>query len=192
MYDNRKLAIFIKSLKRNGVEKSICDAILDGSEFIKKLKNQEARSQIWFQMMKKMDDLLDEDFRKKIREECACCKKGWRNNDCKQVYKKYNTVEDRINAINQLSSVFGEGVKVLGKDRYRVTFFKDNPNSYKCVCQKMLNKEWSYTWCQCCGGHIKYHLETLLGERLEALLVTTALTSNGKNNCIFELNKESI
>ena len=48
------------------------------------------------------------------------------------------------------------------------------------------------TWCMCCGGHIKNHFETALGVKAECEVVSSPLSSCGKQPCLFKLKIKEI
>jgi len=182
-----KIKSLEQSLEKNKVDKVIVDKIMKGAEKITSSTKPDIKAEWCYQAMTRMDELLEESLRQKIREDCACSIKGWRNDLCKKVNKNYGTAEERIKAVNEASSIFGDGVKIVGDGKYEVFFFDDSKEEFRCVCLRSLDKEWSETWCYCCGGHVKYHLETLLGKELKVKVVSSALMSNGRENCIFEL-----
>ena len=47
----------------------------------------------------------------------------------------------------------------------------------------------SKTYCYCCGGHIKHHLETILGKKLNVEIINSALMSMGEKSCKFILSE---
>ena len=52
-----------------------------------------------------------------------------------------------------------------------------------------MDKEMSKTYCYCCGNHVKHHLETVLGKKLDVEVITSALMSMGKKSCRFVLTE---
>lgn len=54
---------------------------------------------------------------------------------------------------------------------------------------KEVNKILSITHCYCCGGHVKKHLETVLGKEVSVKVVSSIMSSQGNKNCIFELKE---
>jgi hypothetical protein len=177
-------------LSENGIEKTIHKKIMESGELIKGSSKPEELSEWCFNAMTKMDKLLDENIIKKVREDCACLKGGQREKLCEEINKKFTKDEDRIKAVNESHFVFGHEIKMTGKGKYEVKFKDDNEPEKKCDCLggrlNGLNKNWSKTWCYCCGGQVKNHLEVLLGRKFEVKIITTALSKKGKN-CYFEL-----
>jgi hypothetical protein len=52
-----------------------------------------------------------------------------------------------------------------------------------------MDKAMSKTYCYCCGNHVKHHLETVLGKKLDVEIITSALMSMGKKSCRFILTE---
>jgi hypothetical protein len=188
-YEFGKIDRLNKSLVENNVDMAILIEIMKDGEKVLKTSSNKTKS-IWFyDAMNKMDKLLEIDQRKKIREDCACCLTGKRSTLCKKVNKSYNSVEEKINAINDTHSVFGNEIKITGPGKYEVSFFPEYMELKKCVCLRDLDKPMSITYCYCCGGHVKHHLETVLGKSVSVKVISSALSSQGKKNCHFELRE---
>jgi hypothetical protein len=159
-------------------------------ELIKKTSKNEAKAEWFFNAMNVMDELLDEKAKKTVREDCACCLEGKRKKLCKDTNKNYQTTEERINTINKTHYVFGHEIKIIGEGKYEVTFFDEKIPEKRCSCLKIIyDKEISKTYCYCCGGHIKHHLETVVGKRMNIEMVASALTTMGKKSCKFILTE---
>jgi len=182
-----------QSLAKNGIDVNIRKKIMKSGELIKGTSKPEALAEWCFNAMAKMDELLDENTKQKIREDCACCLGGKREKLCKSINKNITIPEERINAINETHYVFGHEIKITGKGKYEVKFFDETIPEKKCSCSggrlNVLNKKWSKTWCYCCAGHVKHHLETVLGKKVKVKLISSSLTSIGKKGCHFELKE---
>ena len=188
-YEYGKIDRLSESLGKNNVPKQIYLAIMKDGELIKRTSKNKEKSKWLFGAINTMDKLLDPYLKKRIREDCACCLSGKRQKLCKNVNKEYSTIEERIEAINKTHYVFGNGVKIIGKGKYEVTFFNEDLPIKKCVCVKDLEGKMSITYCFCCGGHVKHHLQTVLGVPLEVKTISSALSSEGKKNCRFQLSE---
>jgi hypothetical protein len=190
-FEDGKMEDLNQSLKKHGISGNIRKKIMKHGEQIKKTSKKEEKAEWFFNAMNVMDELLDEESKKKIREDCACCLEGKRHKLCKEVNKKYETPEEKIKAINETHFVFGHEIKSTGKGKYEVTFFDEAIPEKRCSCLKLImNKEMSKTYCYCCGGHVKHHLETVLGKKLNVEMIASALTSMGKKSCRFVLTEE--
>jgi hypothetical protein len=188
-YEYGKIKRLSESLLKNKVPKNKYNQIMKHGEIIKKTSNNKEKALWFYNAMNIMDQLLDIDERKKIREDCACCLSGKRQIICKNANRESDTIELRIKAVNDTNYVFGNGVKKLGKGKYEVSFFNEDLPIKQCVCIKDLESAMSKTYCYCCGGHVKHHLETVLGSKLEVEVISSALSSKGKKNCRFILKE---
>jgi len=173
------------SLVEHGVSDDIIKEIVDGGEGIKETTKPDKKAE-WFQYaMIRMDRLLPEKERLAIRENCACCLGGKRLQLSKQIAKEYESLEDRIAAANKTGYVFGNGIKQEVDGTLTVSFFQDDLPQYQCVCLRKAREPISETYCYCCGGHIKHHLQIALGCKLSCKVISSALSSSGKKNCKF-------
>jgi len=182
-----------QTLTENGIKKGIQNKIMKSGELIKGTAKPEEKAEWCFNAMTVMEELLDENTRKKVREECACLVGGKREKMCKKINKDFTSTEERIKAVNDTHYIFGHEIKITGKGKYEVFFFDETIPEKKCSCLNgelhSINKKWSKTWCYCCAGHVKRHLETILGKKVEIEIVSTALTSMGKKSCHFKLKE---
>ena len=120
-----------------------------------------------------------------MREGCACCTGGKRDKDSKAIAKDYTTLEDRIKAANETKFVFGHSVKMMKDGKVRVQFFPDGMESYRCPCMPQVQKQMPLSYCFCCGGHVKHHLQNALGRKLDYTVLYTVRSSGGKKPCTF-------
>lgn len=184
-YEYGRIERLYNSLVKYGVSQEIIDEIMEGGEDIKKDTKPEKKA-AWFKAaIDRMDRLLDEKSRYVVREGCACCLGGKRQQLARQIAKQYHSLEERINAADKTGYVFGSGVKQEEDGTLTVSFFPDGLDSYHCVCLKKAAEPISGTYCYCCGGHIKHHLQTALGHNLTCKLISSALSSGGRSGCKF-------
>jgi hypothetical protein len=188
-YPYGKIQKLSDSLENNGVEADLRIEIMRDGEKIKQTDKNEEKAAWFHAAMTRMDAKLDPATRRKIREGCACCLGGKRHEICKQINGTCATKKERIEAADKAKLVFGNGVREIEKGRYEVSFFPDNLEYKPCPCLKGLTEPMPITYCYCCGGHVKYHLETVLGQRLEVQVLTSALSTNGRTGCKFELTE---
>jgi hypothetical protein len=181
-----------KSLIQYGVDDNIRKKIMENGELIKATTSPNQKIEWLSKAMQKMDELIEDvDLRKNIRQCCACSLSGKRYEICKEYNKKYETPEEKINALNDIHFGGGHEIKIIAKGKYQVTYFDPNQTEFKCVCIKNVTKKVniSKTYCYCGGGHNKYFLEMLFGKKLNVEMISSALTSMGKKNCIFVLEE---
>lgn len=189
-YEFGKIERLSESLKLNKVPQHEYEAIMKDGELIKKTSKNKVKAQWFYNAVNTMDKLLDHNLKQKIREDCACCLGGKRAALCRTVNKDYAAVEERIKAINDTHFVFGNEIKIIAPGKYEVSFFDKTLSEKKCVCIKELDTAMPITYCMCCGGHVKHHLQTVLGVPLKVEVASSALSSKGKENCVFHLTEK--
>ncbi len=185
IYPYGRIATLAKALRNAAVAPAICDAIMAGGEAVKLSSTNEQKADWMRGAMERMDSLLDAETGKAVRESCACSLGGKRGEICREIAKKHALLEERVAAANEAKYVFGQGVERLSDGRLQVRFFPEGQESYRCVCLRGADQPISVTYCYCCGGHIKHHLQTALGRPLRMSAKSTALASGGKEPCTF-------
>jgi hypothetical protein len=176
-----------ESLIANGVPRDKYEIIMKDGELIRQADKNSIKANWFVSAMKAMDKVLDDELKKKVREGCACCLGGRRNTICKKINKDYLTLTERVEAANESKFVFGNGVKTIGDGKYEVSFFQEDDAIKVCPCLKDLREKMPITYCYCCRGHVRHHLETVLGNKLRVKVVSSVLSSMGKKGCKFEL-----
>jgi len=184
-YEYGRIMILADRLEKAGVAPEIAARIMEGGESIKKTATPGKKAAWLGEAMKRMDALLDEPTRRKVREECACCLGGKRQEVSKSIGRKYESLEDRIKASNETRFVFGHSVTMQDDGRVLVSFAPEGLESYRCVCLPKAKEPVSITYCYCCGGHVKHHLQNALGRKLSLEVRSSALESGGKRPCTF-------
>jgi hypothetical protein len=183
-YEHHRIEKLAEQLENKKIDKKIADQILEGGEDIKQVTKPEKKADWFRESMLKMDKLLDLETRKAVREGCACCLGGKRLKLSKSIAKDNATLEARIKAANETPFVFGHGVTMEDNGEIVVRFFPDGLGQYRCVCLKTTGQV-PITYCYCCGGHVKHHLQIALGRELECTPRSSALDSGGKLGCVF-------
>ena len=171
-----------EALLANDVPEDRIDRIMKGCGDITDKTNQAKRAAWVAQAMDRLDHEFPVEERRRIRESSACCLGGKREKLSKAIAKG-GSLEERVAVANRTSLVFGHGVKLLEDGRIQVQFAPDGKESYSCVCLKGTQEPMSTTYCMCCGGHIKHHLQTALERELECEIIQTSLTTGGKKPC---------
>jgi hypothetical protein len=189
-YKYGKINELNNNLSENGVDETVRKRIMESGELVKNSDSFEEKAAWFYNAMNVMDELIaDNNLKQNIREGCACVLGGWRHKFFKEVNKKYSTTEERIKAVNDEHHILGHEIKIEGKGRYIIYFWEEPLTEPKCSCfgKIKFDKEWSETYCYCCGGHVKHHLQTVLGKKVKVKIVSSLLCSQGEKNCIFEL-----
>ncbi|MHB9031706.1 MAG: hypothetical protein ACYC6L_01535 [Anaerolineae bacterium] len=160
-------------------------AIMAGGEGVKNTASPLVKSDWLRGAMLRMEALLDNGTRIAVREGCACCLGGKRAEITRQI-SKLATFDERLAAAKDAHYVFGHDVSQLPDGRIEVLFAPEGQPPYRCVCLgKEVQEPISLTYCQCCGGHIKHHLQNALGVRLTCEPQATALSTAQAEPCRF-------
>jgi hypothetical protein len=183
-YEYKRIERLAEQLEIAKVDQKIINQVMDGGEDIKKSTKPEAKADWFRKSMLKMNKFLDVTTRKSVREGCACCMGGKRQIISLGIAKKNATLEARIKAANEAHLVFGHSVTRLEKGEITVRFAPEGLSHYRCYCLKA-TKPLPITYCFCCGGHIKHHLQIALGRALNCTTRSSALSSGGKLGCVF-------
>jgi hypothetical protein len=184
-YEYGRITQLAKKLTEAGIAQEIIDKIMEGGESVGKTATPVRKADWMSGAMDRMDALLGNATRRAIRESCACCLSGKRSQISKQIVKDHATLEDRIKAANEARLVFGHSVTLEDDGRILVRFSPDGQEHYRCVCLPKARGPISITYCYCCGGHAKHHLQQALGKKLTCEVRSSALESDGKRPCTF-------
>jgi len=184
-YEYRHIRKLAEQLEIAGIDREIINRIMEGGEDILRKTSPEKKAD-WLRVaMIRMDNLLDLPNRKAIREGCAC-RVGRQTTKISQGIAKDNaTLEARIAAVNKLFMVFGGGVWMQENGEVMVRFAPEGLERYRCSCLPKAEKALSVTYCYCCGGHLKYHMQISFGRKLDYTVLSSALSSGGKKPCTF-------
>jgi hypothetical protein len=131
-----------------------------------------------------MDDLLDMETRKAVREGCACFLAGRKEKSCLKIAQEKGSLEERVKAVNDLRYICGS-LSIAESGDIITRGDTEGKYSNKCVCLIMAKEPVSITYCYCCGGHFKHHLQTALGVKLECTAITKPLSTGNKTPCTF-------
>jgi len=186
-YEYGRIAKLARSLEKHGVNPEVSAGILEGGEAIGGRAKKEVIAAWMRDAMDRMDRLLEPEMRHAVREACACCLGGKRLKLSKAIAKEHTTLEERISAAAETHYVFGHSVTRQEDGTIRVQFAPDGLESYRCPCLPHTPEPFAITYCYCCGGHVKHHLQIALGRALHVEVVSSVLSSGGKRPCVFDL-----
>ena len=182
-YEYHRIGELAKQLKVAGVDKKIIDQIMEGGEEILRKTSPEKKADWMREAMFRMNRLLDMKTRKAVREGCACCLGGKRLKISKEIAGENKTLEERVKAANEAKYV-GD-IAMMENGEILVRFFPEGLDHYRCVCLPKAKEPIPITYCFCCGGHVKHHLQIALGKELDCTARSSALSSGGKKPCVF-------
>jgi hypothetical protein len=184
-YEDGRVRKLADRLDRAGVAQDLAQQIMLGGDGIVKTAKPEKKA-AWLKLaMERMDDLLDQQTRRDVREACACCLGGKRLEVSRSIARQHDTLEARIQAANEARFVFGHSVTMTDDRKALVEFQPEGQPSYRCVCLPKVEMPVSITYCYCCGGHARYHLQNALGRKLTCEVRSSALSSAGTQPCTF-------
>ena len=186
-YEYGRIAKLDERLRAADLPEELIAEIMEGGERVRKTANPRVKADWLGEAMLRMDERLEPEVRHAVREACACCLGGKRLKMVKAIARRGGTLEERVRAANETPFVFGYSVTLEEDRRILVRFFPEDLANYRCVCLPKASQPISPTYCYCCGGHVKHHLQIALGRRLSVEVRSSALSSGGKQPCSFYL-----
>jgi len=184
-YEYHRIGKLAEQLEITRIAQEIIDQIMEGGEDILRKTSPEKKADWLRGAMTKMENLLDNETRKVVREGCACCLGGQRLKISRGIAAENESLEERIKAANEASFVFGDSVSMTDDGEIQMRFYPEGLDHYRCVCLPQAKEPLPITYCYCCGGHVKHHLQIALGRKLDCTTLASALSSGGKKPCTF-------
>lgn len=182
-YEYARIGRLAEQLEAARVDREIIDQIMDGGEDILRKTSAGKKADWMREAMTRMNKLLDIQTRKAVRESCACCLGGKRLKISREIARDNASLEERIKAANEANYV-GSLTK-MDNGEIRVQFDMQKKAPYRCYCLSQAEEPLPITYCFCCGGHVKHHLQIALGQKLDCTTLSSALSSGGKKPCTF-------
>lgn len=175
-----------EGLAKAKVAPEIQAAIMEGGDAVRDDSPPAVRSRWMAGAMERMDSLLDYDTRRRVRESCSCCLGGKRRDAMRAVAKAGGSIEQRLAAV-EAAKIVAPIARLQPDGRVLVRFGPPAPATFGCPCLRQAEVRLSLTYCQCCGGHVRRHLETALQRELSCEEVSSILNSGGEEGCAFLL-----
>ena len=182
-YEYHRIGELAKQLEVAKVDRKIIAQIMDGGENVLRKTTPEQKADWMLGAMLKMNKLLDIKTRKTVREGCACCLGGQRLKISQTIAKENNTLEARVKAADKAHYVGSVKMQENGEILAQYDMQKTAP--YHCYCLPKAKEPLPITYCFCCGGHVKHHLQIALERKLDCTTRSSALSSGGKFPCTF-------
>jgi hypothetical protein len=182
-YDYHRIKELAQRLKEAGIGRETLNQIMEGGEEIRRGTKPEKKAEWMRGAMIKMNRLLDKETRQTVREACACCLGGKRLKTSKGIAQENDTLKTRIRAANEANYV--GSVEMIETGEIVVRFAPEGLDRYRCVCLPKAEKPVPITYCYCCGGHVRHHLQIALGRELDCTVRSSALSSGGRRPCTF-------
>lgn len=176
-----------KNMAKADIDQATIGKVLKGGEAIDSRAKPEVKAAWYRDTMARMEDCLDLPARRTVMEACACCLTGKRDQMAKAIARENATLEARIKAAGEAHYVFGHSVTGESDGSITVAFFPEGQAPYRCPCMSRAQMQMPITYCFCCGGHVKHHLQNALGRKLDCTVVKTVRSSGGREPCTFSL-----
>ena len=186
-YEYHRIEVLAAQLGKAGIKQEIIDKIMEGGENILHKTSPAKKADWMLEAMLRMDKFLDLKTSKTVREACACRLTGSPLKASQKIARENKSLEDRIKAANKAISVYGGCIRMQENGEVLMRFAAEGLDHYRCPCLPGADKPLPVTYCFCCGGHVKYHLQIQLGQELDYTIQSTALSSGGKLPCTFSL-----
>ncbi|MFZ5354029.1 MAG: hypothetical protein ACOZCL_15095 [Bacillota bacterium] len=182
-----------KSLVEYQLDDSLIQQVFEGFESIKDTSPKKEKVLFMRQAMKILDESLDYNKRYEIIDTCACClggETGKKVRDfAKSIKGKEMTLAEKIQILRE-TRPFDTSAELHDNDIiYDGVFYKVD-DEYRCACGCIGNFELeepiSSTFCLCCAGHFRYHLQKALDIKLKTINIESSpIESMGKKPCVF-------
>jgi hypothetical protein len=182
-YEYQRIERLAKRLEEVKVKPEVIEQIMEGGKDILRKTSPEKKAEWMRGAMVRMNKLLPMTIRKTVREGCACCLGGKRLKISNTIASENSTLEERIKAANAANYVGSITLQANGEIVARFTLQKQPP--YRCYCLPQARKPLPITYCFCCGGHVKHHLQIALGRELDCTTISSALSSRWQKPCTF-------
>lgn len=177
-----------RELAKSGVSAEVTAVIMEGRGAVYDNSSTGEKSHWMAEAMRRMDSLLDYETRRRVREGCSCCLGGKRREAMRAVAKEGGSIEERLEAVERAQIV--PYVRLQPDGRIVARFGPEGPATFDCPCLRQAEERISLTYCQCCGGHVRRHLQTALERKLSCEVVSSILNSGGREVCTFLLTVE--
>ena len=181
-----------RGLKENNVDEKLSAEIIGEGDIIN--------------IIRRMDDMLDKEVTYKVLDACACCTKTSKAQDkkCKE-YGKAMEGKPLSEKVKGLGSIDFHNVTLNDDGTLYVNWYWDIVEGTKtCSCgainvpiiaSKMLLKDkkvpvdervMPLSYCYCCTGHFRYHLQNALRLKLKTKeILSSPINSKGEDPCAF-------
>ncbi len=182
-YEYHRIGKLAEQMEVAKIDPQIIARIMEGGEEILRKTSPNEKADWMRGAMLRMNKLIDFSTRKAVREGCACCLGGKRLKTSQKIAAEQRSLEEKVEVINAAKYV--GHVSLQGNGEVLVRFYPEGQEHYRCVCLPQAEKPLPITYCYCCGGHVKHHLQIALGRELDCTTHSSALSSGGKLGCVF-------
>lgn len=183
----------LKSLEEYGVDSDVISRIRDGYDGIRDNSTKKVRTAFMRHAMRILDEALEPEKRYEVIDSCACCLGGKRAEAVKQFVKSMAgqdlTLAEKVEALRK-ARPFYNNTRLNDDGTITDGVYYQVDGRYRCPCPGLdfggMSEPISRTYCLCCGGHFRHHIQKALGIKLKTKQVaSSALESLGKEPCVF-------
>ena len=176
-------------IKRTMSEKGIPEEIIAQFNFPDPKGN---RPEPLIEFVNQMDELLSPEQCLSIMEQQGCCKTGKSDAANRAFWREHadKTLEEKVKLLAETDIPYKVPCRLNHDGTLSVFWSAGQEGSYQCVCSaiKKLRRPGniSRTYCGCCGGHVRHHLQNAFGVGLRLKeVVSSPISSDGEKRCEF-------
>jgi hypothetical protein len=183
-----------KSLEKYNIDREIIREIYEGYEDIRDKSSKKVKIPFMRRAMRILDEKVEYDKRYNIIDNCACCLGGARAKAVKKFYKSIEgqnlTLLEKVNALREEHPFQNYSTRLNDDGTISDGIYYLVDGKYKCACpclnKEKLDEPISSTYCLCCAGHFRHHIQNALGIKLRTKeIVSSAIASLEKEPCVF-------
>lgn len=170
-----------KRLEEYAGEEVRKEIFFDYDEISNKIKPEE-KAAYAKKLMARMDSILDDETRVKIRRSCSCNLSKQQIAEIDNLMNQYNEIDSFL---NEYSKTLQPGSIKRLDDKLLLSFGWGH-----CVCS-VFRKAKTYepvsrTFCECCNGHVQKWFGYIFKKPIDTEIVETV--STGGNDCLFKIS----
>ncbi|WP_105618924.1 hypothetical protein [Vallitalea okinawensis] len=183
-----------KSLEKYHIDHAIIEQIYEDYENITDKSSKKVKIPFMRHAMKILDENLDDDQRYEVIDACACCLGGARQKNVKKFSKSINgqnmTLLEKVDALREAHPFQNYATRLNEDGTISDGIYYEVNGKYKCACpclnKEKINEPISSTYCLCCAGHFRHHIQDALGIKLRTKeVVSSAIESLENEPCVF-------
>jgi hypothetical protein len=180
-------------LRSKKVSEEVISELFRGYEELTDHCSKKEKYQVFARVMERMDQLMPAEARQSLLAGCACCLGGSREKKVKEFVKsiegKALSLGEKVEALRE-SGLFGFPQMLADGTITDGIHYPAVKGGWQCACpnfHKEKQKETiSLTYCYCCAGHFRHHLQKALCVKLKTpKVLSSPLESMGREPCEF-------
>jgi hypothetical protein len=183
----------LKDIKKTILESEIPREVIDKINF-PKIKGNPPEEVVAF--LGHMEQVLTKEQCLSVMAEQGCGKSGVTDIEHRKFGQRYEgkPIEERLALLKENGPHKGLHRKINDDGTLTIAWGYGEEGNYRCICRKICRLQKSspqpvnvpFSFCGCCGGHIRYHSENALGVKLQLKeIVSSPLITEGEKRCEF-------